>query len=400
MPLYRAWRLYFDKGYSANVTVTKLQFRETSGGSDYTNTGPSGSAIASGFFDNTFQPRYAFDNSSSEWAIPSSNADSIAHWIGWDAGVGNTFDLAEVAVTVRTSSTLSTAQAQMFREARIEASTNLTRWDSVWHITDFNQVTASGETRVYTRPPLSGSVPYWRVYGLTMQAGGTTAFSISEAQFRDVVGGVDLTQSGSGLSSASVNFSGIVGLSEQLFDNITSSVWSSTPTSPPHWFSYHFTSSVDIKEFVMVARQDFVNSAPTSFQLHSSDNPKTWAVIDAYTRTWVAGQTQSFNVINYGSTEYASKIQADIMLGGRDDTVSISKISTGILEGGFNDRLTIAKISPSWLYGGNPDRVNIAKIAPSWMYGGYPDRVTVAKVATQILFGPRGRNANGPVQIF
>jgi hypothetical protein len=401
MTTFRAWRLYFDKAYSANVTVTKIELRQTPGGADYTNTSPSGSAIASGFFDNTFQPRYAFDNSASEWASPNSSADNIGHWIGWDAGSGNSFDVNEIVVKVRSSNTLTVIQNQMFREARIEASNNLYVWYPIWHITDFNAVSASGEVRAYTRPSLSGSAPYWRVYATSVFSGGGTEFTISEAEFRGTIGGVDLTQSGSGLSSASSNLSNLVGLSEQAFDNTTSSAWSSPSVTAPHWLSYHFTSSVSIKQVVMVARTDFVNGAPRDFQIHASDNPTTWQFVESFTSSsWVAGATGSVPITIYDQSALLAKLQTQVALGGRDDAISVTKIGTEALFGGYGDRVTIAKVSPEILWGGTPDRVNIGKIAPEILWGGNPDRVNIAKIAVGVLIGLRTKGANGPVQIF
>jgi len=126
------------------TSMAELQMRETLGGADVATSGNAifGSERVGGEAAN------AFDNDgATHWICEiDSSTPQIDRWIGQDFGLGNDTNIAEIAITSRT-----TNQQQTPTKGALMYSDNGTDWKIAWTWGDISSWTAS-ETRVFSRP--------------------------------------------------------------------------------------------------------------------------------------------------------------------------------------------------------------------------------------------------------
>lgn len=131
---------------------------------------------------------------------------------------------------------------------------------------------------------------YWRIY-ITDTTGSNMLISPYEAEFRGSVGGADLCNGGTALSSHSVTNI------YKLFDNNTSTYFNNGSPGVDTWFQYDFGlgNEVDVKEIAMLAR--YSSQMPKDFKLQYSDNGTDFTDVATWTNeTWTGGAWKALNI--------------------------------------------------------------------------------------------------------
>lgn len=132
---------------------------------------------------------------------------------------------------------------------------------------------------------------YWRIYtGFT----SGTYVSFAEIELHDVIGGADLT--GSGTASASVATGGAA---SNAVDNNTATFWSTYNSTVPNWWAYDFGISYDIVEVVITPRTGFYPESPQYFLVEYSDDGITWVATAYVIYKWTSASPHTFNLSDY-----------------------------------------------------------------------------------------------------
>jgi hypothetical protein len=132
----------------------------------------------------------------------------------------------------------------------------------------------------------------WRIY---ITAGFATDYTtIAEIELRAVVGGADIT--GSGTAYASSFFSGQP--ASNAFDNSTGSSWTTADAVKPCWIAYDFGlgNEVEIKQFTMQALASWQGRMPKDFELQSSGEDGIWTTVAAFANepAWSSGEIRVY----------------------------------------------------------------------------------------------------------
>lgn len=357
MAVHRAWRLFINATNGGGVCrIREIEFRGSAGGADQTGPG-QGFAIARDSRNGLVEAN-AFDNSmATQWESANDGATS-GHWIGWDFGVGNEKDLAELSLTITT--TLGDAPRHMQLEWTDDnPANNGARWRRDWAI--WNQTGwTSGETRVFTRPARSGQLN-WRIYATSTPQGSFMAFA--EIAMRNAYGGANIATGGTVIKSS--EFSATTEAAVNAFDGNTATKWASA-SGLPAWIGYQLPSADTVVELMLTARPESanVNQSPTQFSLDCSADQITWAVV------W------EWQGVPWPTAGFANVVRVP-----RDDQELLVKTAVGSLVGAFDSR------------------IGQAKLASQALVGGYPQRIVQGKLSVTVLVEIRARSINGPVQI-
>jgi hypothetical protein len=357
--VHRAWRLLVYATNGGGVCrIRELEFRGSAGGADQTGAG-QGVAVARDSRNGLVEAN-AFDNSmATQWESANDGATS-GHWIGWDFGVGNEKDVAELVLTITT--TLGDAPRHMALEWTDDNPVNNgARWTRDWQVWDQTGWT-SGETRTFTRPARSGQL-HWRIFAATTPQGSFMAFA--EVQMRNAYGGANIATGGTVIKSS--EFSATTEAAVNAFDGNLSTKWASA-SGLPAWIGYTLPSADTVVELFLTARPEVgnLNQSPTRFSLDCSADKITWAVVNE----WVGVPWPTSNFQN---------------------VVRVPR----------DDQATLAKTALMALVGASDGHEALAKLAAVALVGGYPNRVTQGKIAVTVLvqYEPTARARNGPVQI-
>ncbi len=98
MAAHRYWRMNITATVSGHSGVNEFEWRSTAGGVDRTG---SGTAATNSTFSG-FPASDAFDNNNStSWATSGS---ALPHWISYDFGAGNAWDIVEISILPRPGS--------------------------------------------------------------------------------------------------------------------------------------------------------------------------------------------------------------------------------------------------------------------------------------------------------
>jgi len=167
----------------------------------------------------------------------------------------------------------------------------------------------SGGSVTPPTPPVQG-YPYWRVY-TTSTSGGY--LSISQIEMRGVSSGSNLMTGGTG--SASSTQGGYP--TSNALDGDINTFWLAAGSTPPHWYGYQFTSSVDIVEVVIRTRNDgfYGNETANNLSFQRSDDGVTWT--EEWSETgitgWAQGQTKTFTRPVVGGEARITAVGVEIM---------------------------------------------------------------------------------------
>lgn len=273
---HRYWRVncYSNQcGLGVAISIAKLEFRESVGGSNVATGGtPTAEGTSGGFVVGN-----AFDgNSATFWSYDTAGPA----WVAYDFGSGNEVDIQEIAITARTGGAYAQAPACGYVEYSDDGST----WTKAWPFAALNQ-TSDGATETFEKPTVAPtSHEHWRLGlgGSHAADAGNYPLSLTEIELRATVGGSDQTTGAT--AAASDAFSGTYAASKAI-DNNGSSFWASGGGNVYHWFTVDFGSGNDkaVTEIELTARPDgFAPQYPYGISLWFSDDGTTWSLYDCW----------------------------------------------------------------------------------------------------------------------
>lgn len=251
------------------------------------NTTVGGSSVTTGgtaFSDQAFSgfpASNAFDgNSGTLWSANDANDQSIGYHFA------SAVDIVEIKWTPRHDGNYN--QSPAFFE--VGSSDDGITYTPRWIVTNF---TWANDTAVSFAKPtyaLAGSHKGW---GLVMRTGSAAAYAMSGLEIHATVGGSDLAfGSGGSALAAPQNFGSLT--TANLFDNDTTTVWSSNDKRYGITVGYFLPTASHAAELALIARNDSnYAQAPATFDVISSDDGHIWLIEWSDSKTWAsAGQVQ------------------------------------------------------------------------------------------------------------
>jgi hypothetical protein len=150
---HRYWRIHttataYPSAPGQLVMLSEVELRATRGGADQTSL-DTGTATASSLYAGSLAS-YAFDNNdptATTWTSALGGADVGAWWLQYDAGAGNTIDVAQVAITAPYT---AGTEAAAPRDFSIRYSDNGTSWSTAASVTGTTWTTS--QTRTFDVP--------------------------------------------------------------------------------------------------------------------------------------------------------------------------------------------------------------------------------------------------------
>lgn len=276
----RYWMLTdFVAELSAN-SFAEIELRDIIGGSDLTG---SGTASASDFFDGSTTAAHAVDNNA---ATLWSSTDAIKHWWQYDFGDGNSKSIIEVMMQARASSFYN----QTPNSFTICKSADGISWQIAWTVDDDTSWT-SNEIREFAEPVLSsGAHRYWRIN--ILKGWSDQYIGYAEVEFRDVLGGPDLTGSGTPIGTEWVSVP--TEYPQFAYDDINTTRWQfekavgqTTGGRATGWIGYDFGEGNE-KSIIQVRVRNLHDTGGRNLRLalvEWSDDGSNWTAEWAITET-------------------------------------------------------------------------------------------------------------------
>jgi hypothetical protein len=145
----------------------------------------------------------------------------------------------------------------------------------------------------FQSPAATGSMAYWIVEPTALN--GSTALTLSEAEFRTSVGGSDITSGGTAIVGYGTFSFGVVA---NLYDDNTGTLFSNNPWPKCSPFGYQFSSAQDIKQVGLRARSGgFLDQSPVSGYILAGSDGLCYVRRQSFSGlTWPADLT--LNLIN------------------------------------------------------------------------------------------------------
>ena len=264
--LHRYWRiLIHDSDAGSFYAVSELEFRDTLGGSDLTGSGTpiSGGEDAGKTDDQAFDDTY-FTN---EWRLTVGDfPDADDHWIGYDFGSGNAFEIIEIEMSARDGTNFNQTPTKF----DVQYSDDTVTWTTAWSV-DFagpgqTSWTVS-ETKVFSDPNPEGapvgdeiSATRWR---LVSQTTGLSFIWLHEIEFRTeegTFGTIDqeALDGTDGSASASEELTSYE--ADQAFNGVDSDNGWSSESSPAAgvWIEFTFDTSYAAKYVTVRGRSAYL----------------------------------------------------------------------------------------------------------------------------------------------
>ncbi len=272
MAAHTYWRVRSTCSFGSQIGLNELEMAATVGG---TNLCTGGTPFTSTTYGGFYAVSKAFDGNitdGSVWAGPDKYGN-----IGYQFASPVEINEIRIAPYSDISDTLP-------RVLRVESSDDGITYVVEWFAITFNNVVYNALAS-FPRQPVQDEYRYWAI--MNFEGAGGSGFRdmvVVEAEFRETVGGSDVTGSGTALASAS-NGGGQVEASA--FDNNNGTLfYSGYPIPPDQYLGYDFGSGNDVKIAEIQLRgeptEGNLSRAPGTGVVIASTDRRGWREIGAY----------------------------------------------------------------------------------------------------------------------
>lgn len=269
---HRHWRLYFPNAGNQYLAFSEVEMYSAIGGP---NRCGSGTVSASSVYGANAAAN-AFDgNTGTLW---STNVFSGAHWLAYD--FGTPVDVVQFK--------LRNAPTNYQSPVTLQYSDDGSSWtDATPLLQPGRQVDSGSQTYL-----VGGVKTYWRIYVSANQSSGYT--NISELEFRESVGGADVSSPGQPGRVDSA-YAGTTNESHMV-DNNTGNYWESA-NGVPHWVWYAFGREVELAE-LSLRTGPYAGESPKDFLIQYSGDGTNWTTAKTVTGStgWSAWETRTFAI--------------------------------------------------------------------------------------------------------
>jgi len=269
------WRLYMTATSTNDAAqIAELEMYNASGTLLTTGGTPTASASYSGN-----PPTLAFNNNQADgW---SSGLVSSPWWLQYQ------FAAPVLVASIR----IVTTGTYLPVTFKLQYSNNGSTWNDALTVTGLTW-TGIKRSASFALSPAAGMYSAWRVKFNTN--GGNTAAGLEELEFRESVGGADITTTTANYAISIGEFGGTP--TPNAFDN-TAAAWAYNVAVPGAWIGYCFASAKQILQVSIKASTG--NAAPVDFDVQgSNDGGMTWTTVRNFVTpaTWTNGETRLFNI--------------------------------------------------------------------------------------------------------
>lgn len=167
---------------------------------------------------------------------------------------------------------------------------------------------------------------YWRL-NITANCGDAYYLALAEIEMRATNGGADQCSGG----TASASSANTTDIAANAFDNSATTLWATVHGVVAARIAYQFPSAVEVAQYTIQARPNFLAHSPKAWALEYSDDGVTWTPIETregYT-SWTAGEIKVFTVPTVPSVARTSQVVAEVI---RTNTALVARTSQVVAE--------------------------------------------------------------------